>query len=170
MSDEIDDFIRRAAERRRQQGQGQRRAARPQQGQGQGKPAQRPRVQRPNVVDAEVISAEVVDDVARQVGRPLDSQGFDQRAAQLGEETAQADDRLEARLHQTFDHQLGRLQQASTAGPQATARTATDVAAAVTTAAGNEMLAFLVGALRSPQQVRQAIILSDILQRPEHRW
>ena len=174
MSDEIDDFIRRAAERRRQQGQGQgqRRAARPQQGQGQGqgKPSQRSRATRPNVVDAEVVSAEVVDDVARQLGRPLDSQGFDQRAAQLGEETAQADDRLEARLHQTFDHQLGRLQQTSTAAPQATARSATDVAASVTTAAGNEMLAFLVGALRSPQQVRQAIILSDILQRPEHRW
>lgn len=172
MSDEIDDFIRRAAERRRQQGQGQgqRRAGRPQQGQGQGKPAQRQRVPRPNVVDAEVVSAEVIDDVARQAGRSLENQAFDQRAAQLGEETAQADDRLEARLHQTFDHQLGRLQQTSAAGPQATARSATDVAASVTTAAGNEMLAFLVDALRSPQQVRQAIILSDILQRPEHRW
>lgn len=168
MSDEIDEFIRRAAERRRQQGQGQRRAARPQQG--QGKPSQRPRVPRSDVVDAEVVSAEVVEDVAMQVEKPLDSRGFDQRAAHLGEETAQADDRLEARLHQTFDHQLGRLQQTSSVGPQATARTATDVAASVTTAAANEMLTFLVGALRSPQQVRQAIILSDILQRPEHRW
>ena len=168
MSDEIDDFIRRAAERRRQQGQAQRRAARSQQG--QGKPAQRARLPRPEVVDAEVVSAEVVDDVAMHAGKPLDSRGFDQRVAQLGEETAQADDRLEARLHQTFDHQKGRLQQTSSASPQATARTATDMAASVTTAAANEVLLQLVGALRSPQHVRQAIILSDILQRPEHRW
>jgi hypothetical protein len=162
MSDEIDDFIRRAAERRRQQGQ--RRTQRPQQGQGQGKPAaQRPRPPRPSVTDAEIVSAEVVEETSRPESRPLTRQDFDQRAAKLGEETAQADDRLEARLHQTFDHEIGTLHHAGT--PQAT-----DTASKVTPTFAHEMLISLVSALRSPQQVRQAIILGDILQRPEHRW
>jgi hypothetical protein len=168
MSDEIDEFIRRAAERRKQ-GQGQRKT--------QQRPAQsapspvarertRPRMLQPEVLDAEIVSAEVVPDIATSVSQHLDT-----RTSHFGEEPGLADDRVEARLHQTFDHKLGQLTQS---GPivaqQTTVRSATDNAAEVTTSPANEALGFLINALRTPQNLRQAVILGEILTRPEHDW
>lgn len=172
MPDDIEDFIRRAAERRKQQQQGQ---------PAQRKPAERPAAPVPAqprvplaaplkpapVVEAEIVSAEVVEHVSSHVATHLSTTQFDQRAAQLGEETALADDRLEARLHQKFDHQLGRLTPTSV--------TNTAMPGAATTSERPTMLhvispGSLVEMLRSPQQIRNAIILSEILARPEHRW
>jgi hypothetical protein len=165
MSDEIDEFIRRAAERRRQQGQGQKRQQQRPPAQPQPKPKRAPLVQ-PEIVEAEIVSSEVVENVSSQVDRYLDNRQFENRAAHLGEQPALADDKVEARLHQTFDHQLGRLG----SSPLTTARGATDAAAQVTTDPANQMLTFLAKALKSPQEFRQAFILSEILARPADRW
>ncbi len=79
-----------------------------------------------------------------------------EQAAHLGERIAQADDRLDARLHKTFDHQLGQFQNKPTVGhrhedaielrPSAAAR----VAKMLTTPAG----------------IKDAVVLSEILRRP----
>jgi hypothetical protein len=172
MSDEIEDFIRRAAERRKQQqgqAQGQRRPQ-PPRATPPVQPPARPRtlatpISQPAVVEAEVIPAEVIEHVSSYVTTHLDTRQFGERASHLGEQTALADDRLEARLHQKFDHQVGRLTKGSvnevadipdpvagmlqTSSPSSTARES------------------LVAMLRSPQSIRNAIIMNEILSRRE---
>ena len=74
----------------------------------------------------------------------------------------QADDIMEARLHDTFDHQLGDLGQrppVPAASPPPSSEVDMD----------NE-LAKLVQILRNPSSIRQAIILREIIERPEYRW
>jgi hypothetical protein len=156
MSDEIDDFIRRAAERRRQGQQGQRK-------QQQQRPAQPPaQPKRARLVEQEVVEAQVVEDVAAHVNRHLDNQQFQNRASHLGEQPAEADDKVAARLHQTFDHQLGTL--TSTSAPAPT------TSAPATTPTVNPTAAALAKLLASPQDFRQAFILSEILKRPADNW
>jgi hypothetical protein len=174
MSDEIDEFIRRAAERRKQQGQ---RKPTPQQ-----RPAPAPvpvplrerarqRLAQPDVVEAEIVSAELIEDVSASVNKHLGNRQFEQRASQLSETAAAADDVVEARLHKTFDHKLGRLAQSNTGETQpGTVRSATDNAAIVTTAAANDSLLFLINALRTPQMLRQAVIMNEILTRRDEQW
>ncbi len=161
MSDEIEEFIRRAAERRKQS-------------QGQRKPETRPQSQSPSrprslpqqdVVEAEIVSAEVVEHVSSSVAQHLSNRQFADRASHLGEETALADDKLEAHLHQKFDHQIGRLGK-STLKDQDLGETAGS-AATVGYVSSSQVLADL---LRSPQSIRNAIILKEILDRPEHFW
>ena len=166
MSDEIDEFIRRAAERRKQ-GQGQRKPQRPAPA-APATPQQRPRPR----LAPEIVEAEIVEDISASVARNLNTQQFQQRAAHMTDDVDNADDRVEARLQQTFDHKLGRLSQIDSTekGSAPTSRSATDTAAQVTTADENLMLSFLVKSFHSPQTIRQAVILSDILTRPEHRW
>jgi hypothetical protein len=159
MSDEIDDFIRRAAERRRQGQQGQRKQ------QQQQRPAQPPppaQPKRARLVEPEVVEAQVVEDVAAHVNRHLDNQQFQNRASHLGEQPAEADDKVAARLHQTFDHQLGSLASTSAAAPT--------TSAPATTPTVNPTVAALAKLLASPQDFRQAFILSEILKRPADNW
>ena len=73
----------------------------------------------------------------------------------LGEEVDLADDKLEAHLHEVFDHQLGRLKKSTIeAGAQGRQ-------AAVEVTAGQR------SRRRTPQSIRDAIIMSEILRRPE---
>lgn len=102
--------------------------------------------------------------VAQHVAQHLSHQDdFVRRASQLGEDLAQTDERLEARLHEKFDHGLGNL------AARREAREAADlVEAGITgtpTAAEN-----LLEMLSTPQGVQQAIIMNEILNRPADRW
>jgi hypothetical protein len=121
------------------------------------------------VQDAEVIEAEEVsgDDVADYVTRHLDSSKFSQRASRLGSDIKSSDEDIEAHLHQTFEHRLGQLGASTTKAEDSVldeeenaARTA---AAAITRISLGAML-------RSPQSLRNAIILSEVLNPPHHRW
>ncbi len=105
------------------------------------------------IIDAEVISDPVSgDDVAAHVSRHLDSSRFSRRAAQMGEGIDQTDERVEAHLHQVFDHGLGRL--------KAEARPAVE-----------EKKQFNIqDLLRSSENIRNAVILSEILNPPKDRW
>jgi hypothetical protein len=108
--------------------------------------------------------------VADHVRRTLPGGKFGLKRDALGQEVAQSDDRLEARLSQTFGHQVGQL--SGMTGE--TARKSPEVEASqpqdrlhgqpVTTAAD------LVALLRQPRGIQQAVLLHEILQRPEHRW
>lgn len=72
---------------------------------------------------------------------------------------AQSDERLEARLHEKFDHRLGNL------GSRASSDSQEPAAAAVPTTASR-----IKTMLAQPGGVRDAVILSEILNRPADRF
>lgn len=121
-------------------------------------PKQKKPPTRPSLVsESEIEVVTPRESVAKHVEKRIDTRRIQKQVEKLGEKVGQADDILEARLHQTFDHQVGRLAQpgSATAGsevkPQALPRTARTLAAMIA----------------SPQNVQQAIIMSEILKRPE---
>jgi hypothetical protein len=178
MSDEIAEFLRRAAQRRaeqmQQQLEAQRRAAQQQYAPPPPMPSAppRPTLARPLVVEAEILEDEepvslrpARSNVAQHVAQHLDTGDFAERAERLGDATEQADERMEQHLHQAFDHRLGSIG-ASTES----------IMAAVTPEIDDEMKGRVVShhpilsLLRQPQSVRNAIVLSELLQRPEQNW
>ncbi len=166
MARDIEDFLRKAAERRKQaQGGGtpqqppaqqpppQQRPVQPQRQQ-PAKPAQqRPAQQRP--VQPAAIPAELVRrgaTVADHVQEHINTRGIAEQVSHLGEEVGLADDKLEQRLHDKFDHSVGDLQR----------KQQTESARAEASPADE-----LLEMLRNPKSIRQAIILSEILRRPD---
>jgi hypothetical protein len=111
------------------------------------------------VVDAEL--AELGDSVGRHVTQHLrGDQEITAHTRQLGAEVDLADDKLEARLHQTFDHQVGHLR-----------KTASDTAAIEhPKAAPDVTMAEIRTMLSTPASIRDAIVMAEILRRPEDRW
>jgi len=118
----------------------------------------------------EVMDADIVDD-------GVGSTDFDRRAEQLGDAVEQADERMEGHLQQVFDHTLGQLAVTETVTddriPEAKVPvhpegiemdSPTGRPAAVVTPSE------IVQTIRSPHNMRKAIILSEILTRPEDRW
>ncbi|MDX1948418.1 MAG: hypothetical protein SFU86_23725 [Pirellulaceae bacterium] len=154
--DEVEEFLRRAAARRAQ-AQGKRPRP-PQQPAFNPPPPPKFRPPEPQLVEAEVVDAELADTnrVGGLVARDLS--GTEQIAAQvkqLGAEVDLADDKMEAHLQQVFEHQVGRLKNRTAAAAAPLAEiTSSDLA---------QML-------KSPAQMRNAIVLSEILRRPEERW
>ncbi len=144
MSDDLEAFLRQAARRR---------AAK-----------KRPRIE---LIDEPIAEAEIVESKPPRISAagPAPSASaeppsrFDTRAAELGKTVGQADDLLEARLHETFDHQLGGLR-----------RRSSDVAPGTPRVDTNSEIAKLVRILRDPASLRQAVVLREIIDRPEHRW
>lgn len=163
--DEIEKFLQQAAARRAQNQQQPRQPPRPAAPQ-----PPRPFAPQPpapiQYVEPEIIEPDIMDgdNVAQHVTQHLDTGGFDQRAAHLGEEVGLADDHLEAHLHEQFDHRIGSLQD-----------TSADAARETADAAASKILkdvpaGQIAALLRSPQSIRQAIILSEVLRRPDERW
>ena len=91
----------------------------------------------------------------------LAEERLSEQASHLGEKIAQADDRVEARLHEKFDHRLGKLSrresgsEPTTKEPESTELSPAERARAL---------------LSSPQGVRDAVILNEIFSRPSDRW
>jgi hypothetical protein len=184
MKDEVEDFLRRVAQMR---AQAEAQARRQQPAGGGQAPPQRPVQQKPppkpprappparlaparqepthlepvpaEVVDAEL--AEIGDSVGRHVAQHLRGpEEIAERTRHLGEEVDLADDKLEAHLHQVFDHQLGRLKkstlEAGAAGPKEPPP--------------EFSLGQIMRLLRSSESIRNAIVMSEILRRPDERW
>lgn len=171
MSDEIAEFLRRAAQRRaeqmQQQAEQQRRAV-----QQQYVPPPAPLRPAPVVVEAEIVDDDELTPVrsplsrvSQNVGSHFDMREFDRRADEMADATEQADERMAVHLHQSFDHSLGSL------GPDAQS-----ITAAITPEADDQVRARvaashpLLSMLRNPQSVRNAIILSELLDRPVKNW
>jgi len=174
MKDEVEDFLRRVAQMRAQAEAQARQRSRQAPPQSQ-HPPRPPRQQPPQrlvpqapdpayappvpvevIVDAEL--ADNADRVARQVAADL--RGTDQIAEHtrhLGEEVDAADTKMQAHLHQVFDHQLGRLK----ASGGETALVKADRSSAELS------LDEIMRLLRSPGSIRDAIVMSEILRRPE---
>jgi len=193
IDDEVGDFLRRAAQQRaagqgaagqqgQQQGQQQRQQAdkrRPVQPAAPPPAAPQPAARRSLVdrpvparpaaaqaVEIEAVDIEVLDDVyaGRSVAAHVQQHGGGRSVAQRGphgEEVEHAVQVMKAHLQETFDHEVGHLgsrsaPDASTAAPPADEALPT----------ANQLRTMLT----SPQGVGQAILLGEILRRPEERW
>ncbi len=114
------------------------------------------------IIEAEPLREDVMDHVAES----MDTSDVTARAAQLsrhasqlGAQVGQADEKLEGRLHDKFDHDLGKIHDESVtrAGQgeqEGVAMSAKDI----------------VGMLSNPKSISQAVVLNEILQRPMDRW
>jgi hypothetical protein len=102
-------------------------------------------------------SPSVADHVAKRIGAA--TQEFREEVADLGQRVKQADEQFDVQLHQKFDHTVGRLGDRATAGPgdQQQSRQTTPAAQ-------------IAALLASPEGVRQAVLLNEILRRPTDRW
>lgn len=154
LEDEIGDFLRRVSGgRARQAGKGIPKLVKP-------VAAKRP-LQRP--VEAQLVEPPrpaVGGHIGQFAARDLDRSDLQYHLARLGEGTRQAEEASERRLHEKFSHSLGTLSRREDEQiPQAT-----QAALPPTTAAG---LAAMLGEI---ENVRLAVILNEIIQRPEHRW
>jgi hypothetical protein len=83
-----------------------------------------------------------------------------QEVSHLGEAVITADKQFDVQLQQKFDHQLGSLRQ-----QQLTPLQDPRLAPPVDTPASQ-----IVAMLTNPAGVRQAIVVNEILRRPEDRW
>jgi hypothetical protein len=181
MKDDVEEFLKRVAQMRAEaQAKAQQaKPARPQQpprtGGQQARPAQpappqvwpvqqpRPRPQ-PPPIEAEIVEPQIAnrdDLIARGVQEHLrGAQEIAEHTRQLGAEVDLADDKLAAHLQQVFDHQLGDLKQSGAQQVASRERVTPDGLAPDA----------IVRLLRSPTAARDAVILAEILQRPEVRW
>lgn len=163
MANDIADFLRRAAERYAQQQTG--------------RPASPVVLEADIIDDAEVVEdAEVLDageasgeEVASHVRQHMDTSNFTRRAASLGASVDQSDDRMEAHLQQVFVHRLGNLSKREpAAAPVAPGPEKAAVVETPATKSAQSTAAALVAILRDPNQLRNAVLLSEILKRPEY--
>lgn len=162
LEDEISEFLRRASEGRRPPGSGppSRSASVAATMRSAPAPARRPTAP---PVAAEVVPPPVGGDISRHVQKFLDSGEFQRRSSEMGEGVVASDKAMDQRSS-AFDRPMGQLgepggtRDAGGAGPQVTAE------------AVSPMVADLVSALCRPDTVRQAIIINEILRRPEDRW
>ncbi len=171
IEDEIAEFLRRAAERQKPGAGGP--TPRPVSVPSQGEPVKRssrPRAPKPQpVVIAEPAAQE---SVAEHVGRRMKRPRFGKvGSSELGREVAQADDKIEERLREKFEHQVSSL--ASVQGEASgTASAAAESSGTTDRAVGSLTLdaASLAALLTNPVTLRQVILASEILRRPEERW
>ncbi len=160
VADEIDEFLRRAA---------QRRGVPPQPA-----PAAATVPQPPQPIQAEVVAEAgkpVGGQVTEHVQKYLDAEGFTRRAGELGGEVAQADQQVDQHLRQVFDHSVSQL--AAVPGEAAIAPMAAEPPEVTEQSLLEIPATFATGLttlLTSPDSVRQAIVLGEIFRRPEERW
>ena len=165
MARDIEEFLKKAAERRaaQQQGRPQTSANAPVQNRELARPAPRPPapVATPVIIDDDEI--EIVEpvgqSVSQHVSKYIDTKDVTSHADTLGDEVALADDKMDARMHKTFDHSVSRLVE------QKSSRPATETGkekGRQTTSAQN-----IFEMLRSPKTIRDAILISEVLKRPD---
>jgi hypothetical protein len=164
VQNEIEEFLRRANQKK------QTPAARPQRPQPvRTKPGEKPR--RAEIVRAEVVRERPVGgEVEKHVKKYLDEEEFERRSKKMGEEVSESDDKIERHLKSVFDHSLSKI--AATPGVTASPSTAklADTAPEITIATPSVAATDIAALFGNPLSVRQAVIISEILNRPLERW
>ena len=131
-------------------------------------------IEEPQTVEPVVESAKVatlVDDdrvggrVGRQVRQYMDTSEFSRRTEELGEEVAQADEQFDQRAEQRFSGEVSRLAEKS--GTAAAAAEAIEAELMPTLAPIATPGEGLVEMFDNPNNILQAIIMSEVLHR---RW
>src|SRR4051812_14003664 len=117
-----------------------------------------------------VVAAELAEDtdrIASSVAAHLrGAQQISAHTAQLGDSVIGEVGHLQSHLQQTFDHQVGRLK-TTTAAMAPTQREDSNAVAATVAQATVLGIAHM---LQSPQNIRSAIILNEVFNRPVDRW
>lgn len=185
MNNEVEEFLRRAAQRRAQvEAQLRAQAEARARGPAQAPPPQREPPKRLTPASQNIsqqqghYTGEVVElhaELAGSGSRVADSVADHMRHSQdiaahvelLGDRVELADEEMEAHLQQKFGHSVGRLRK-TTQGPAPPATATPSVAATVIREASPAH--GIAELLRSPQNVRNAIILAEVLNRPADRW
>jgi hypothetical protein len=163
VQNEIEEFLRRANQKNAVG------TNRPQRPPPRAKPPEKPG--RSEIVRAEAVGERPVGgEVEKHVKQYLDKEEFVRRAKNLGEEVAEADDKIERRLKSVFDHSLGKI--AATPGETASSPDAklADSAPQLTVAMPSVAAGDVAALFSNPLSVRQAVIISEILNRPLERW
>lgn len=156
LDDEISDFLRQAT---------QSRGAQPDH-------AARQRRADQSLTMAEIVMAEEVSvpglgniqqgvDLERRVAEHLSTRNFEQRAASLGGQIIKAKHEFDERIEYEMHHEVSSLAGGESAQ---TWGVADDGLLPLTTAAD------IAALLADPVRIRQAILVNEILQRPEQRW
>ena len=132
-------------------------------------------VEIPKRLESELLVPQVVGD-RESLGQGLekrlehhdDASEFSRHTAQLGQEVAEADEQMEAHIHEKFDHQIGTLKStlAKTPIPQQEHVQSHDDISTIEGTLGKQ----LASLLKNRDGMRRAIVLSEILTRPEDRW
>lgn len=152
MARDIEEFLRRAAERRKQQLQ-----------QPKPPPAQRP----PQRLEEVISEVEIVDaaprpareqGVAEHVRSYINTSDIAEHAEHLGERIQNVDERVADRLGEKFDREVARLDDGNSVTDQSHSPADRGQASVVSQD--------LIQMLSSPQSLRQAILVSEILRRP----
>ena len=105
--------------------------------------------------------------VASSVEKHMANRGFGQRAEHLADDVVRGDQEMEQHLQKAFSHRVGTLSD-STSNLATTS--VTEVEPVASQARQTLVSNALAGLLADPQSLKQAVILTEILQRPEHRW
>lgn len=158
MARDIEEFLRKAAQRRAQaqQAANQARGGPPPAARAQ--PARQPQPNAPQRRQPDIVIGEVVEPVV--IDDKVPSQA-DQKTNKLDSEVAHADEKIAAHLQEKFEHQLGSLR------VQGDRPDATSV---VLDSDRNKTAYELIKMFKDPSSLRAAIIMSEVLERPEHRW
>ncbi|HEY2415253.1 MAG TPA: hypothetical protein VGI40_23625 [Pirellulaceae bacterium] len=176
MPDEVEQFLRRVAQMRAQaeaQAKGQQPPAAPQKKKpkAQRQQAAKQQSQAPlanrqfppplSAMLAEIVDPELAerpDCVARLVNDDLrETQQIGEHTRRLGAEVDASDNKMQSHLHQVFDHQLGRLKSSSV-----------ETALVESERSASELsLDQIRRMLLSPGSIRDAIVMAEILKRPE---
>jgi hypothetical protein len=163
VKDEIDEFLRRAAQKKQSQSASVdpvRRISQP----------TATLAQRTEPLQAEVVRERPVGGAVNEhVKKYLDEKEFDQRASKLGGDVAAADTKIERHLKEVFGHGISKL--AARPGEAAAPPTIKptdffqdELPALPAAGAG------LAALLNNIENLRQAIVVNEILQRPIDRW
>ena len=98
------------------------------------------------------------ESIEEHVRRAIVVSDVTENASHLAEDISQADERLEARLEK-FDHSMGSL--------EGTETVTDDVAATVEGPDKSRLAVDLLNLFASPKSIRQSILISEILKRPD---
>jgi hypothetical protein len=126
----------------------------------------------PEVLDAEVLdagatAAPLADALQRHFGS-LRSEERTGASPRFAESVRQADDVMEAHLQEVFEHRLGALGAATSRPEDSTLDSEEAAAKAAQTVSASR--GAIIHMLRSPHGMRNAIILTEILNPPAQRW
>ena len=153
---EIEAFLQRAKERRREKTPPQKTVAK-------APPAPVRRLAE-TPLEAEVVKSRPLG--ASIANQQLDTRDVTEHSEHLTDDLTQADQNRELHRRKMFSHRVGRLEDTSGEVGAKAGEDAPQSNAAATAAAAVPISA----AFFQPKDIRQAIIVSEVLQRPEHRW
>lgn len=158
---EIEQFLKRANERRMEKA----RLASPARGAPKAPPALSHAPLAEQALEIEPMEQEF-DAVEESVRRHLGNRGFEQRAEHMGDDVEHADEEMEQHLKQVFDHRLGQFD----TGVSGDSNASRNVEPPITRADPLASAKALAGLLANQENIRQAVLLKEILERPIDRW